>query len=140
MGGWGGHINRVHGLLVILAILASGTLYAFKGSAISAQWWSWIRGACLAAVMVFGIGTLTLGLPGALFVEVVAGSRLPADSAWPLAIGITQLGALTIVPACLALRFLVPHARGWQHAGLTAVLSVVASFLFTIIIVPAQPR
>jgi hypothetical protein len=101
------------GLLVVLAILASGTLYAFKGSAISEQWWSWIRSACLAAAIVFGIGTLTLGLPGALFLEVVAGSRLPADGAWPLAIGIAQVGALSIVPSSLTLRVLAPHARGW---------------------------
>ena len=114
------------GLLVILAILALGTLYAFKGSSISEQWWSWIRSASLASGLVFGIGILTLGLPGAMFLEVVAGSnRLPADSTWPLAIAITQVGALIIVPSSLALRVLVPHASGWQHAGLTALLSAV---------------
>ena len=128
------------GLLVILAILALGTLYAFKGSSISEQWWSWIRRASLASGLVFGIGILTLGLPGAMFLEVVAGSnKLPADSAWPLAIAITQVGALIIVPSSLALRLLVPHASGWQHAGLTALMSIVATFLFTMIIVPAQP-
>ena len=130
---------EVIGLLVVLAILAVGTLYAFKGSSISEQWWSWIRSAFLAGGLVFGIGILTLGLPGAMFLEVVSGSsRLPADSAWPLAIAITQVGALIIVPSSLALRVLVPHARGWQHAGLTALLSVIATFLFTMIVMPAQ--
>ena len=129
------------GLLVVLAILASGTLYAFKGSAISEQWWSWIRRACLAAVIVFGIGTLTLGLPGTIFLQLVAGTdRLPADSVWPLAIGITQVGSLIIVPSSLALRVLAPRARGWQHAGLTALLTILATFLFTMIVMPAQPR
>ena len=126
-------------LLVILAILALGALYAFKGSSISEQWWSWIRSASLARGLVFGIGILTLGLPGAMFLEVVSGSsRLPADSAWPLAIAITQVGALIIVPSSLALRVIVPYARGWQHAGLTALLSVVATFLFTMIVTPAH--
>src|SRR5215467_3685516 len=132
--------TEVIGLLVIVAILALGILYAFKGSSISEHWWSWIRSASLAGGLVFGIGTLTLGLPGAMFLEAVAGSsRLPADSAWPLAIAITQVGALIIVPSSLALRVLVPHASGWQHAGLTALMSIVATFLFTMIIVPAQP-
>src|SRR5215813_13047653 len=92
-------------VLVLLAILAMGMLYAFKGSAISAQWWSWIRSAFLAAAIVFGIGTLSLGLPGAMVLELIAGSRVSADDAWPLAIAITQVGALTIVPSSLALRF-----------------------------------
>src|SRR5262249_41397441 len=128
------------GLLVILAILAMGTLYAFKGSSISEQWWSWIRRASLASGLVFGIGIVTLGLPGAMFLEIVAGSnRLPADSSWPLAIAITHVGALMIVPSSLTLRVLVPHASGWQHAGLTALLSIVATFLFTMIVLPAQP-
>jgi hypothetical protein len=133
--------TEIIGLLVVLAILALGAFYAFKGSDISDQWWSWIRSACLAAGLVFVIGMLTLGLPGTMFLEVVAGSsRLPPDSAWPLAIGITQVGALTIVPSSLALRVLAPHARGWRHAGLTAVLSIVATFLFTMIVMPTQPR
>jgi hypothetical protein len=132
--------TRIIGLLVIVAILALGALYAFKGSSISEEWWSWIRRASLASGLVFGIGILTLGLPGAMFLEVVGGSnRLPADSAWPLAIAITQVGALIIVPSSLAARVLVPHASGWQHAGLSALLSIVATFLFTMIVMPAQP-
>jgi len=132
--------TEIIGLLVVRAILALGTLYAFKGSAITEQWWSWIRMACLAAGLVFGIGMLTLGLPGAMFLEIVGGSsRFPDDSAWPLAIGITQLAALMIIPSSLALRVLVPHAHSWQHAGLTALLTVVATFIFTVIAMPARP-
>src|SRR5262245_5477485 len=56
--------TEIVGLLVILAILALGTVYAFKGSSITEQWWSWIRRASLASGLVFGIGILTLGLPG----------------------------------------------------------------------------
>jgi hypothetical protein len=61
---------------------------------------------------------LTLGLPGTMFVEVLipAGRKLPPDSAWPLALLITQVGALIIVPVSLALRFAMPHAVGWHHA------------------------
>jgi hypothetical protein len=73
--------------------------------------------------------------------QLVSGTdRLPADSAWPLAIGITQVGSLIIVPSSLALRLLAPRARGWQHAGLTAVLTIIATLLFTMIVMPAQPR
>ena len=72
-----------------------------------------------AAGIVFAIGMLTLGLPGAMFVEVLipAGRKLPPDSAWPLAILITLVGALIIVPVSLALRFVMPHAVGWHHDG-----------------------
>jgi hypothetical protein len=52
--------TEIIGLLIVLAILALGTLYAFKGSAISEQWWSWISRACLAAGLVFAIGMLIL--------------------------------------------------------------------------------
>src|SRR5215831_2763014 len=90
-------------LVVVLAVLAFGALYAFKGSSISEQWRSWITRACLAAAIGFGIGTVALGLPGAMFLGVVAASRkLPAESAWPLAILITQVGAFLIVPSSLA--------------------------------------
>jgi len=44
------------GLVVVLSILALGTLYAAKGSLVSEQWWAWIRGACYAAATVFAIG------------------------------------------------------------------------------------
>ena len=79
------------GLVVVLSILALGMLYATKGSLMSAQWWAWIRRACFAAGAIFAIGMLTLGLPGAMFVEVLipAGRELPPDSAWPLAILVT---------------------------------------------------
>jgi hypothetical protein len=111
-----------------------------KGSLVSAQWWAWIRGACFAAGIVFAIGMLTLGLPGAMFVEVLipAGRKLPADSAWPLAILITQVGALIIVPVSLALRFVMPHAVGWHHAWVTGLVSIAATFLFTMAVTP-QP-
>jgi hypothetical protein len=65
------------------------------------------QGACFAAGAVLAIGMLTLGLPGAMFVEVLipAGRKPPPDSAWPLAILITQVGALIMLPVSLALRF-----------------------------------
>ena len=128
------------GLVVVLSILALGALYAVKGSLVSAQWWAWIRGACFAAGIVFAIGMLTLGLPGAMFVEVLipAGRKLPADSAWPLALLVTQVGALIIVPVSLALRFVMPHAVGWHHAWVTALVSIAATFLFTMAVTP-QP-
>ena len=126
------------GLVVVLSILALGTLYAVKGSLVSAQWWAWIRGACFAAGIVFAIGILTLGLPGTMFVEVLipAGRKLPPDSAWPLALLITQVGALIIVPVSLALRFAMPNAVGWHHAWVTALASIAATFLFTMAVTP----
>ena len=57
--------------MVVLSILALGMLYAAKGSLVSDQWWVWIRGACFAAGAAFAIGMLTLGLPGAMFVQVL---------------------------------------------------------------------
>src|ERR1700675_3066612 len=114
------------GLVVVVSILALGTLYAVKGSLVSEQWWAWIWGACFAAGAVFAIGMLTLGLPGAMFVEVLtpAGRKLPSDSAWPLALLVTQVGALIIVPVSLALRFAMPRAVGWHHAWVTTLVSI----------------
>jgi hypothetical protein len=117
-------------LLVVLSVLGLGALYAFKGSLVSDQWRSWITRASLAAGGVLAIGMLTLGLPGAVFLELL-GLKLPPDSAWPLAIVISQVGALIIVPASLVLRLLWPHVVGWHHVLLAMLLSVIATFLFT---------
>jgi hypothetical protein len=66
------------------------------------------------------------------------GRKLPLDSAWPLAILVTQVGALLIVPVSLALRFAMPRVVGWHRAWVTALLSIAATFLFTMAVIP-QP-
>src|SRR5262245_53452258 len=99
---------------VVLVILALGALYAFKGPLVSDQWWTWITKAGLAAAVVFAIGMLTLGLPG-MFVLDVLDLKLRPDTAWPLGVQITQVGALLILPVSLALRFAMPHVTGWHH-------------------------
>jgi hypothetical protein len=76
---------------------------------------------------------LTLGLPGALFVELVLafGRKVPPDGVWPLAIEVTAVGSLLIVPASLVLRLARPNLAGWGHAGATAAIAFVATALFT---------
>jgi len=46
----------------------------------------------------------------------------------------TQGGALMIVPASLVLRFMMPCAVGWGHVGATALVTIVATFVFTMLI------
>src|SRR5262245_11338896 len=111
-------------------------LYAFKGPLVSRHWMAWTIKASLAAAAAFSVGMLLVGLPGAMFLELVipAGRKLPPDSAWPLAIMITQVGTLLIVPASLALRFIRPNTAGASHALATAVLTMCATLFFAMFI------
>lgn len=118
---------------VVLMILALGALYAFKGAQISDQWRTWITKASLAVAVVFGIGMLTLGLPGIFFLELLD-LKLPPDTIWPLGVQITLVGALLILPVSLALRFAMPHATGWHHVWPTALLTIIATFLVAILL------
>jgi hypothetical protein len=118
---------------VVLVILALGALYAFKGPEVSDQWRTWITRASLAAALVFGIGMLTLGLPGILFLEVLDLKHRP-DTIWPLGVQITQIGALLILPVSLLLRFTLPHLTGWHHVWTAALLTIVATFLVAILL------
>jgi hypothetical protein len=97
-------------------------------------WLAWVVKACIAAGAVFVLGMITLGLPGALFVELVMGlgRRVPPDGAWPMAIEITIAGSLLIVPASLIVRLLGPNLVGWWHASGTAAVAFVATALFTL--------
>src|SRR5262245_10612028 len=61
-------------VLGVVCLLLLGGIYAVAGSRISEQWWAWIRNALLAAGGVLAIGMVLLGLPGAVFVELVTGS------------------------------------------------------------------
>ena len=97
----------------------------------SDQWLPWTMKAFLAAGAVFGIGMLTLGLPGTIFISIVNPS-LHGDSVWPAAIIITQVGALLIAPASLALRLAKPDLVGWRHVQATAVLAFVATLVFAV--------
>ena len=94
----------------------------------------------MAAGGVFSIGMVLLGLPGAMFVEAVGGRDLPPDSAWPLSILVTQVGALLVVPSSLLLRFLMPGTVGWGHVGATALLALAATFVFAMLAVGSYLR
>jgi hypothetical protein len=118
---------------IVLAILALGTLYAFKGSPVSDQWRIWMTKASLAAALAFAIGMSTLGLPGILFLEALD-LKLRPDSVWPLGVQITQFGALLILPVSLALRFAMPNATGWRHVWPTTLLTIMATFLVAILL------
>jgi len=118
---------------VVLVILALGALYAFRGPQASDQWRTWITKASLAAALVFGIGMLTLGLPGILFLEVLD-LKIRPDTTWPLGVQITQIGALLILPVSLTLRFAMPHLTGWHHVWATALLTIVSTFLVAILL------
>jgi hypothetical protein len=98
----------------------------------------WVLQALLAAALVFGAGILLLGLPGAVFLEVADAlgllGKLPPDSAWPLAILITFVGAVLIVPMSLVLRYSRPEIAGWAHMGCTALLTLAGTFIVTVLI------
>lgn len=107
--------------------------YARMVAQTSSRWLPWLAKACLAAGCAFGLGMLTLGLPGVFFVELVLafGRKVPPDGVWPLAIEVTAVGSLLIVPASLVLRLARPNLAGWGHAGATAAIAFVATALFT---------
>jgi hypothetical protein len=130
--------TEVVALVAVLGVLAAGMLYAFKGPLLSARWRTWITGAFFGAGVVFVVGIGTLGLPGAFFLDVL-GQKLPPDRAWPLALAITQVGALIVVPASLTLRVIMPRLVGWSHAFATAFLTILATFLFTGFMVGRAP-
>ncbi len=98
----------------------------------------WILQAVLAAALVFAVGILLLGLPGAAFLEVADRlgllGQLPPDAAWPLAILITFVGAVMIVPVSLLLRSRRPGITGWDHLWCTALLTSAGTFLVTVLI------
>jgi hypothetical protein len=98
------------------------------------QWLSWVAKACLAAGAVYALSMLTLGLPGAIFVELVMGlgRNVPPDGAWPMAIEISMVGSLLIVPASLAVRLVRPGLAGWGHTLATAAVAFLATSLFTL--------
>ena len=99
----------------------------------SHQWLPWIVKAVLAAGVVYVIGILTVGLPGAVFLGILD-PKVHPDAAWPLAIRITQVGSLLIVPASLLLRVIKPEFAGFSHVLATAVLTFVATLIATMIL------
>lgn len=121
-------------VLALLSALGVGILYAVAGSRVPVHWWGWIVKAFLSAGAAFVVGMALLGLPGAVFLEAIYGPQpnLPPDAAWPLAIFITQAWALMIAPASLVLRFATPTVVGWGHVGATALLTIAATFFFTL--------
>jgi hypothetical protein len=123
-------------VLLALCLVGLAMFYTLKGAQLSGQpWLPWIAKASLAAGVVYAVGMRLLGLPGAIFVGAVTGLGLkpPADTAWPLAIWITQVGALMVAPASIVLRLAMPDVVGWRHARATAVLTIVATFLLALL-------
>jgi hypothetical protein len=126
-------------VLIALCVLGLGMLYALNGPLLSDQWVVWIIKAALAAAVALSIGMASLGLPGAIFLELV-GQKLRPDSAWPLALMITQVGALLIIPASLLLRLAMPGLVGLRHGMMTALLTMAAIFVFAVLVAGADPR
>ena len=60
------------------------------------------------------------------------GRKVPPDGAWPLAIEISAVGSLLIVPASLVVRLVRPSVAGWGHAWATAAVAFFATALFTL--------
>jgi hypothetical protein len=99
----------------------------------SDQWVPWIIKAGVAAGIVYGIGILTVGLPGAVFLSIL-NPKVHPDAVWPLAIMITQAGSLLIIPASLLLRLIKPEFAGFSHVLATAVLTFFATLIATMIL------
>jgi hypothetical protein len=95
----------------------------------------------LAALAVLCIGLLTLGLPGAVFLETASNLGLlhaPLDAgSWPLALEITLDGAVMVTPASLALRYLRPNIAGWRHALATGGVTAIGTFVVTLLVASA---
>ena len=109
----------------------------------SRQWLNWLLKAAVAAVLVFGLGIfLLLGLPGAFFMELAEALRLTphitGDVVWPIAIFITGVLGISVLPASLALRWINPSWTGWRHAVGTAALSSIIALCYTIYVVRSQ--
>lgn len=114
-------------VLIALSVVGLGLLYALQGRSPSSPWPNWIGRAGLAAGAALAVGWLTLGLPGGIVAGAVLDlNALPPDAAWPLAIIVTQVGAIAILPASLVLRVAMPNTAGWAHAGATAALTLLA--------------
>jgi hypothetical protein len=98
------------------------------------QWSIWAANACVAAGAAWGLTFLTLGLPGFVFVGLVTelGRNVPPDGVWPMAIEISIMGSLLIVPASLAVRLVRPSLAGWGHTSATAAVAFVATALFSL--------
>src|SRR5262245_24004224 len=103
--------------IVALAVLGTGALYWLGGRSAAGQWPGWIGKASLAAGAAFAVGYATLGLPGAIVAGAILDlNAMPPDSAWPLAIIVTLVGAVAILPASLVLRVAMPDTTGFGHA------------------------
>ncbi|MDF2630685.1 MAG: hypothetical protein K0R39_4516, partial [Symbiobacteriaceae bacterium] len=87
----------------------------------------WFRWLLITALVIVG-GLMVLGLPGAvlftlsrpvlaLFYGRGFMERLPGDSAWPLAIGLTVLWPLGLWPLYLLVGRLLPELTGWGKVG-----------------------
>ncbi len=101
----------------------------------------WTVKALLAAGAVFGLSMIMLGLPAAVFVDMVVGlglaPKLAPGAGWPLAILITIAGSLAVVSSSIVLRCIRPDIAGWKHVGWTALLALAATFVFTIAVMRA---
>jgi hypothetical protein len=85
-------------------------------------------------MLVLAAGTLLIGLPGAIMMELIASPGTAAfkgDKAWPAALHITTLMPIGIVLSAIALGLMKPDA-GLGESVLWAVLGyVLAGFVVT---------
>ena len=100
-----------------------------------------VKWAEIAAVLLVGLNMMLLGLPGALFMEPVAGlfasfgRKLPADSSWPVAIYVSMLMPIGFLLAVMRAAKLRPQASTaelilWGLLGLA-----IAGFVFSFLLV-----
>lgn len=94
---------------------------------------TWFLKALAAAVITAVVGLLLLGLPGGFVLEglklIGRARQITGDRAWPAAIVITIAGAMSVIPASLALRFWAEHLAGWRHGLATAGVAFALTFV-----------
>jgi hypothetical protein len=91
------------------------------GWSVFLSWLGWPVALCAGGIML-------LGIPGALLMEIASpvsglftGKKLPADSAWPMAIILALIWPWFMLPGrWLAGRLLRPGAPWWRGVSLAA--------------------
>jgi hypothetical protein len=86
------------------------------------------------------LGFALLGIPGALFLQLtqvpltrLGRSPIPADAAWPIALYLTLLLPLALVPACLVTRTRQTKSF-WSQVLIFSSIFLLCAFIITIFV------